>query len=276
MKQKGLLSLVLCLLVAAVVPDVGAAAEGPMGAIALTAGVPYTQDFDSLANTGTSGLAPDGWAFSETGAGANTTYTAGAGSNTAGDTYSFGAAGAAERAFGGLQSSSVIPIIGAEFRNDSGEKISNLTLNFTCEQWRIGVANRGAADRLDFQYSTDATSLTSGAWNDVDLLDCASANTSDTLGAKNGNDDAYRIAVSGDVTGLSIANGATFWLRWIDFNIGGSDDGLGVDNFVLTAQPTTAITLHTLSATSPSPAPAPFAGLALLGGFAAILRRRKV
>jgi hypothetical protein len=33
---------------------------------------------------------------------------------------------------------------------------------------------------------------------------------------------------------LAIANGASFWIRWTDFNANGSDDGLAIDDFSLT------------------------------------------
>jgi hypothetical protein len=58
-----------------------------------TIGSAYAQNFDSLATSGTSSTLPAGWAFSESGSGANITYTAGTGSGTTGDTYSFGVAG---------------------------------------------------------------------------------------------------------------------------------------------------------------------------------------
>lgn len=57
----------------------------------------YTQNFDSLANSGTSSALPTGWAFSESGTNANTMYTAGTGSGNAGDTYSFGPSGGTDR-----------------------------------------------------------------------------------------------------------------------------------------------------------------------------------
>ena len=63
----------------------------------LTGGT-YSQDFNTLANSGTNSSLPAGWALSESGANANTTYTAGTGSGNAGDSYSFGAAANAERA----------------------------------------------------------------------------------------------------------------------------------------------------------------------------------
>ena len=56
----------------------------------------YTQDFNTLASTGQSDVVPLGWAFSELGTNANTTYTAGTGSSNAGDTYSFGSTGSNE------------------------------------------------------------------------------------------------------------------------------------------------------------------------------------
>jgi MYXO-CTERM domain-containing protein len=253
---------------------VGAAPEAPLAAISLASGVPYTQDFNLLATSGAGSAVPEGWAFSESGTGANTVYTAGTGSSTTGDTYSFGVTGATDRALGGLQSGSVVPTIGVEFQNSSGTMMVGLAVSYICEQWRVGMTSRGAADRLDFQYSTDATSLTTGTWTDIDALDCHSATILDTSGAKNGNENAYRTAVSGNVSGLSITAGATFWLRWTDYNIANSDDGLAVDDFALTAQTPTAITLAALSAVSPGPAPAPLAGLIMLGGLAALIRRR--
>lgn len=61
-------------------------------------GVAYQQDFDTLASSGTSGVEPLGWDVFETGTNANGLYAAGTGSNTAGDTYSFGIGGGTERA----------------------------------------------------------------------------------------------------------------------------------------------------------------------------------
>ena len=80
-----------------------------------TLGSAYTQNFDTLANSGTSSVVPNGWAFLEAGTSANTLYTAGNGGGTSGDTYSFGATGSADRAFGGIQSNNLIPTIGAAF-----------------------------------------------------------------------------------------------------------------------------------------------------------------
>lgn len=97
---------------------------------------------------------------------------------------------------------------------------------------RLGTAGR--ADRLDFQYSVDATSLSTGTWTNVDALDFSSPTTTGTLGALNGNDAANRTAVGSTISGLNIPAGATFYIRWTDFNASGADDGLAVDDFSIT------------------------------------------
>jgi uncharacterized protein len=209
-----------------------AAAGLAQGQVPLTTlGSPYTQNFDTLANSATSSTVPTGWAFVESGSAANATYTAGTGSSTAGDTYSFGPAASTERAFGALQSGALVPTIGASFNNSTGATIASLTISYTGEQWRLGTTAR--TDRLDFQYSTDATTLTTGTWVDVNSLDFTAPFTA-TVGAVDGNAAANRTALTFTITGLSIAPGATFFIRWSDFNATGSDDGLSVDNFSIT------------------------------------------
>jgi hypothetical protein len=194
-------------------------------------GSAYVQDFNSLASSDTSSLVPSGWTFHESGDKADTTYVAGTGSSNYGNTYSFGLAASTDRALGTLQSATLIPVFGASFQNKTIATIKSLQISYVGEQWRCGATGR--QDRLDFQYSTDATSLTDGNWIDVDLLDFASPSTTST-GALNGNDPANRDSISATISGLNIASGATFWIRWSDFNATSSDDGLAVDDFSLT------------------------------------------
>lgn len=220
-------------------------------AISLT-GTTYTQNFDTLANTGTSSTMPAGWLFAETGANNNSTYTAGTGSGNAGDTYSFGATGSTDRALGGLRSGSLVPFIGTSFTNDTGATITSLTISYTGEQWRLGLASRPSADRLDFQASLDATTLTSGSWTDIDALDFNAPITSGTVGALNGNAAANSTAITSTITNISIPAGSTFWIRWFDFDVTNSDDGLAIDNFSISAgtvAPATTVSLS-VSATN--------------------------
>jgi endonuclease I len=195
--------------------------------VSLVGGAPAVQTFDSLASTGTGTALPSGWYFSESTA--NTTYTADNGTLNAGDTYSYGSAGSSDRALGMLRSNSNSTVIGARLRNDTGNTLSEIAVAYTGEQWRLGAAGR--ADQLDFQYSTNATSLTDGAatWVDVNALDFSSPNTT-TTGALDGNASGNRTAIAASITGLSLAPSGTLWIRWEDLSISGNDDGLAIDD----------------------------------------------
>ncbi|MDQ4120766.1 MAG: DNA/RNA non-specific endonuclease [Acidobacteriota bacterium] len=205
-------------------------------AISLTAtGTTYSQNFDSLVSSGTGTLAnntPAGWGFSETGGDAN--YTANNGDNFSGDTYSYGSNGNTERAFGQLNSNAVTPTIGARFTNNTGATLTSLDIAYTGEQWKADSGS-SLSDVLDFDYSVDATSFTTGIWTPVNQLDFTTPQTT-ANGPLNGNTAANRTARSHSITGLNIPNGATFWIRWTSPNISGNDDGLAVDDFSLTPQ----------------------------------------
>jgi hypothetical protein len=193
----------------------------------------YSQNFNTLASTGSTNdvsTLPQGWTFLETGTNANTTYAAGTGSSNAGNTYSLGLD--ADRALGGLRSGSLIPVLGASFVNNTGAVITTLQISYTGEQWRLGATPRVSADKLDFQYSLDAASLSTGAWTDVNDLDFSAPLISGTVGALNGNTN--RAMPTAIITGLAIAPGTTFWIRWNDLDVSGADDALAVDDFSIT------------------------------------------
>jgi hypothetical protein len=232
---------------------------GPMRVMAISlsqANVAYTETFNSLVMSGSSSSLPAGWVSAESGSGGNANYTAGTGSGTAGDTYSYGTSGSSERALGTLQTGSVIPTIGASFQNDTLGAITSIEISYWGEQWRLGVLGR--VDRLDFQYSFDATSLTSGTWSHFDGLDFTSPVASGSTGALVGNSAANRTLLSGTLSGLNWADGSTLWLRWTDLNASGSDDGLAIDDFSITA-------VREVATTVPDSAPGLAACFALIG-----------
>lgn len=210
-----------------------------------TIGSAATQNFDTLSNTAgstTNNLTITGWFMTETGGGArdNEQYAVDTGASNTGDTYSYGAAASIERALGGYRSGTLIPNFGACFTNNSGQTIRTLNVSYTGEHWRLGTISR--TDQINFEYSLNATSLTTGTWTAQPSLNFVSPTTA-VAGAKDGNDPANRTALNSAITGLSIANGATFWIRWTDLDASGADDGLAVDDFSLTPQTTTAAEL---------------------------------
>jgi hypothetical protein len=117
--------------------------------------------------------------------------------------------------------------------NDTGAFITELAIAFTGEQWRLGALGR--EDRLDFGYSLDATSIGTGSWIDVDTLDFIAPVTAGVTGALDGNATENQQLVTYTIGGLSLASGTSLWLRWVDFDAAGSDDGLAIDNVSIRA-----------------------------------------
>jgi endonuclease I len=206
-------------------------AQAPVSITSLTN--VYNQNFDgSLASTGTTGSTlPVGWLFSESGMNANTTYGVDNGGSNSGNTNSYGATGSTERAFGGLLSGSLTPTIGVGFTNNSGSTITSIAVNYYGERWRLGTQNR--VDSLIFQYSLNATSLTTGTFTTINQLSYGAPASTATVGALDGNAAANRTNIVFTITGLSIPAGATFYFRWNDLNVSGNDDGLAIDDFVI-------------------------------------------
>lgn len=199
--------------------------------VPIVGGTPAVQPFDSLASSGTTGSAmPNGWYFVETGNNANTTYGVDDGTSNSGNTFSYGSTGSTDRALGMLRSSSLVPTIGAQLRNESGQALSEIGVNYTGEQWRLGVTGR--ADSLQFQYSLNATSIvdTAATWTTVAALNFASPTTTGAAGKLDGNAAANRTAISGTISGLNLPVNATIWVRWNDIDIAGADDGLAIDD----------------------------------------------
>jgi endonuclease/exonuclease/phosphatase family metal-dependent hydrolase/methionine-rich copper-binding protein CopC len=198
----------------------------------------YTQNFNTLVVRNSSAVLPTGWVLLETGTNANTTYTANAGATTTGNTYSYGTGTTTERALGALGSSTLSSQWGASFRNNTGQVITSLQISFTGEQWRTGAINR--TDKLDMQFSTNATSLSNGTWTDVNELDFSSV-TITSVGAKNGDLAANRRLLTHTVNGLNIPANALFFIKWKEFDATGAEDGLAIDDFSLKAGATPII-----------------------------------
>ncbi|MFC3159286.1 T9SS type A sorting domain-containing protein [Chryseobacterium arachidis] len=200
----------------------------------------YTQNFDGLAITGTGSTVLSGtlagWSILETGSNANTTYTASTGSVNPGDTYSYGATGNTDRALGAIASSNLTSRWGAQFKNDTNVTITQLLVSYTGEEWRLGEAGRGTDDQIVVEISTNATSLNNGTWTAVPSLTYSTTDVTGAVGLRDGNSASYRTALSSTITGLNIAAGQNFWIRFVDVNITGTDDGLAIDDFSLTPQ----------------------------------------
>jgi hypothetical protein len=221
-----------------------AIALAPASATAVTPialnGALYQQNFNSLptsGNTHAESALPQGWTFSESGSSGNNTFGADSGTNTVGNAYSYGPAGSADRAFGEFSSSILTATIGASFINTTGFVITQLSVSYVGEQWRLGAGDANI-DRLEFQVSLNATSLSTGTWTDVDALDFAAPNNQGAAGPTNGNVLPNRTIFPSTVINTTpIPNLSSFWIRWTSIDVLGNDDGLAIDDVVLRTTP---------------------------------------
>jgi endonuclease G len=204
-------------------------------------GVPLTENFDSLASTGT-GIA---WSDDSTIPGwwsNRVTYNSGTGGSSTGALYSFGVAGTnpvTDRALGSVASGSTVTVFhAAKLTNNTGGGIDSLDVSYTGEQWRNG--GNTAAHTLTFQYQVAAAGVISGAnvpaggWITVPGLSFTGPITGATAAALDGNAPGNRVVRSATLA-VTVGNGQEIWLRWQDPDDGGTDHGLAIDDLSVTA-----------------------------------------
>ena len=222
------------------------------------AGVPLTEDFDTLASTGT-GIA---WTNNSTISGwwsTRPTYNSGTGSSNAGALYSFGVAGAgpaADRALGTVASSGTGTIfLAARLTNSTGGTITSLAISYVGEQWRNG--GNTAAHTLTFQYQVADPGVITGAnapatgWTTVPALSFTGPVATATASALDGNAAANRTAISASLA-VTAGNGQEIWIRWQDPDDSGSDHGLAIDDLSVTATASPGDSAPAVGATTPA------------------------
>ena len=206
--------------------------------VSLTGGS-YTQNFDSMTSAGANSVTPTGWyigSVSGTNGGVNgTSVLNDFGNLNNGTNYNYGVAGVnpvTDRALGSVASNSGgSRVTEARFINNTGKTIQNLAISYDGEEWRYGGTN--LVNRLSMFFSLDGTNFTTMGSG----FDFISPTTTGTVGPLDGNDPSNRVSGIGGTFTTNVANGAIFYLRWVDINDVGNDDALAVDNFVLTIPP---------------------------------------
>ncbi len=210
-------------------------------------GSTYSQNFDSLANIGTSSpwtndVSLPGWYLGTDANPTVTSYLVGIGSGTTGGFYSFGSTLSTDRALGGLGSNSYYGAsgsgkgyIGLILQNQTGATFTSLDISYTGEQWRNG--GNATVQSLTFSYIISASIPTLTAPGTAfSALDFASPTHTTTSGALDGNLAANRTGLSSTITGIVIPDGWYIMLRWIDLNDSGNDHGLAIDDLSVTPQ----------------------------------------
>lgn len=251
---------------------------------------PYTEDFNTLINTGSASFVGNstipGWYQERTGTG--DLIVAGTGSSNGGALYSFGDASSTERALGSVGSGNTAVgdlWWGVRLVNNTGATITSLAIAYTGEEWRYSGTAAAQTVTFSYQTGTSLSSLTTGSWTDVTALDFTSPVISGTTGALDGNLAANQVQLS-TVVSVTLSPGDEIMLRWFDPNHAGSDHGLAIDDFSVTAFGAAAPTVVefasaassfledagtvsiTVSIANPSPSAATTVDVALTGGTA--------
>jgi hypothetical protein len=224
--------------------------------ISIASATPVTENF-TIGATTTASL-PANWKMSAAGAGSSTlAYTAAgnltavsqganSGAPTAGGRYNWGnGTTTTDRAIGFMTSGSYASpnAIQAFYRNTSGSQISDITIAFDFERYRINTATASVA----FFTSTNGTTWTARTSGDIATSVFATGTSAYTF---TGGTVASR---SVTLTGVDIPNNGDFYVMWIVTNTGGSSSqGIGLDNVSLTATFAVPCTTQTITAISPS------------------------
>ncbi|MBU6332052.1 MAG: hypothetical protein KGQ80_06545, partial [Bacteroidetes bacterium] len=209
-----------------------------------------TQNFDGLGTSGSASL-PSGWKMSAAGAGTTAEYSttgnltavsqaASSGIPATGGRYNWGSS-SSERCIGFMTSTGYASpnSIMVAFKNVTGSQITGFTISFTYKRFRIN----SAAASVSFSTSTNGSTWTT--------------DTSGQSGAYSTGSSAYgfprdSINKSFTISSLSLNPDSLFYLKW-NFNTTGSNSqGIGIDNFSITAttQPATTPTVTTTAASS--------------------------
>lgn len=224
-----------------------------------TIGATYTQDFNSLASSGTdvpwtNDATIVGWyLYRITGLNDPTPYPmsyydASDGSAGDGRFYSYGADGNSERALGGTVSgsfgdrgNSVLQLhfnspagwIAASLSNNTGSPLTQFTLAYDGEQWKDNAAD---PQTMEFQYGFGASFPAVATWTSPGSSFSFTSPVNTGAGSAIDGNNAGRVTnIGGTITNLSWQPGTTLWLRWVELNDAGTDHALAIDNVSFSA-----------------------------------------
>jgi hypothetical protein len=193
----------------------------------------YSENFNSLpassSRSWSNNSTINGWYAYNSGATPGT-VVANSGSLTTKGLKSFGSAGDADRALGGVNIAGGQTYYGIRIKNTTGTTIKRFVISYTLELWAKPNGNKIV--NINFDSRIGATNLTSGTWTSQP----AGAISRRTGGGYdkplNGNATKYRTKVTFITKDIYLANGADIMFRWSDLNSNGVY--CGIDDFTIT------------------------------------------
>jgi hypothetical protein len=200
----------------------------------------YSQNFDTLASTGSNVPWNDnatipGWYANQT------SYTTSNGTGNTAGLYSYGGGAInppTDRALGAIPSNSTNPIVFAvQILNNTTSTFNTFSLAFVGEQWRN--AGGGVVDSLNFDYlvtSATGNQIAASGYTADSNLNFTALHVMHPASALDGNDPANQTHLSDTLTGLSWGPGQYLWLRWTDNRLPSNpNNGLSIDDLSFSA-----------------------------------------
>lgn len=194
-----------------------------------------TQNFDGIGSTATASL-PSNWKMTAAGVSAPTWSAAGnltattdaasTGTPSAGGRYNWGnGTTTTDRSIGFMTSGGYASpnSIMAYCQNNTGTTMSAVTIAFDYERYRVNTA----ACSVTFFYSTDGSTWTAATAGDSGAFATGTSSYTFTGGTT--------VSKSFTLSGLSVASSGALYLRWNFNTTGTNSQGVGLDNFSITA-----------------------------------------
>lgn len=204
-----------------------------IGQISITS-LPYTpsaenfNSYDPNSATNATATLPGGWTFSCSGIAMYNGQTVSG--TSAGGFWAYSPASSGDFDLGALRDNSTGNIsYQVDYVNNTGGLITSLVISWDYEQFR-------------FANNSGWTCAGTGA-----LAGNAILPTKNLVGASTSSLNTMIITTvpSFTLSGLSIANGATFGIVWTTTDDSGADNGIGIDNFSMSANATPSISIST-------------------------------
>lgn len=203
-----------------------------------------SEHFNTIGSSGTATL-PANWKFSSAGTGAGsgwltgtntstTTQAASSGSPVNGGAYNWATTAGTDRAIGFMGSGSYASpnSIMAYYRNTTGATLTTITVAYSVERYRVN----SSAFQLNFYSSTDGSTWTARTNGDISAAGFPTGASSYSFNTPR------TLTRTVTITGLSIANNADFYLRWLFTDASAATaQGIALDNVSLYAGTATPI-----------------------------------
>ncbi|MFM8431191.1 MAG: beta strand repeat-containing protein, partial [Bacteroidota bacterium] len=228
----------------------------------LYSGGTYTQDFNGLPSTGSTGmtgfgLGPyylstpavnaanlNGWQHTSVGGtSVDVVFGIDNGGSSAGGVKSYGVTGSGNRALGSLATGSSVPCFGAVFVNNTSGPLTSITLSYTGQQWRNGGS--GTPNNLSFSYAIGSQNISSGVFSTEASLGFQNPISGGSAVNLDGTQPANQVPVNSTITlNSNWMPGETLAIRWTDNNDAGNDEGMAIDDLSFSAAGPTTPTIQ--------------------------------